>query len=108
VQVIFGGGPGERAKLAPAAAAGFAVAAGTPLLVSAGVARLSTVVVGADTGLLHWSVAMGKRVVMLMKSNAPGDPHPFQHPDWALTPAAGKSVSAIPLDDVLKACAEGF
>lgn len=108
VQVIFGGGPGERARLAPAAAAGFVIAAGTPLLVSAGLTKLSTVVVGADTGLLHLSVAMGKRVVMLMTSNTPGSPHPFQHPDWAVTPSAGKPVSTIPLDAVLTACQDGF
>jgi ADP-heptose:LPS heptosyltransferase len=108
VQVIFGGGPGERERLAPAAAAGFVIAAGTPLLVSAGLMKLSTVIVGADTGLLHLSVAMGKRVVMLMRSNAPGSPHPFQHPDWAVTPGAGKLVAAIPIDAVLQTCTDGF
>ena len=46
-QIVFGGGPSDRVRLAPAGAAGFAVAAGVPLLVSAGLTQLSTLVVGA-------------------------------------------------------------
>ena len=70
--------------------------------------KLSSVVVGADTGLLHLAVAMGKRVVMLMHSNAPGHSHPFQHADWAVTPPAGKMVSEIPTAAVIEACARSF
>jgi ADP-heptose:LPS heptosyltransferase len=100
-QIIFGGGPDERQKLEPAHAADFVVAAGTPLLVSAGLMKLSTAIVGADTGLLHLANAMGKRVVMLMQSSEAGKPHPFQHPDWALTPPAGKIVADISVKDVI-------
>jgi ADP-heptose:LPS heptosyltransferase len=107
-QIIFGGGPDDRAALEPARAAGFVVAAGTPLLVSAGLMKLSSVVAGADTGLLHLAVALGKRVVMLMYSNAPGSSHPFQHADWAVTPAAGKAVAEIPTEAVIEACARSF
>lgn len=103
VQVIFGGGPGERQRLQPAVAAGFVVAAGTSLLVSAGLAKLSTVVLGADTGLLHFAVAMGKRVVMLMRSNAPGNPHPYQHPDWAVTPSRGGETRGISVEKIVEA-----
>ena len=102
--VVFGGGPAERAVLEPAQAAGFLVAAGHPLLVSAGLMQRSTLVVGADTGLLHLAVALGRRVVMLMRSNAPGTSHPFQHPDWALTPPAGKTVADIPAAAVMAVC----
>jgi len=107
-QVIFGGGPTERAALEPARAAGFPVAAGTPLLVTAGLMKLSTLIVGADTGLLHVAVAMGRRVVMLMGTNTPGSTHPFQHADWTVTPPAGKTVFEIPTTAVIEACARSF
>jgi ADP-heptose:LPS heptosyltransferase len=107
-QVIFGGGPSERAALEPARAAGFAMAAGAPLLVSAGLVKFSTVVLGADTGLLHLAVAMGRRVVMIMRSNAPGTSHPFQHADWTVTATAGKTVAEIQAASVIEACARAF
>lgn len=103
LQIIFGGGPDERQKLEPARDAGFVVAAGTPLLVSAGLMKLSTVIIGADTGLLHLAVAMGKRVVMLMRSVSPGKPHPFQHPDWTIATAVGQPLSNIEVDSVIAA-----
>jgi ADP-heptose:LPS heptosyltransferase len=108
VQVVFCGGPAESAALEPARTAGFVVAAENSLLVSAGLMKLSSLVVGADTGLLHLAVALGRRVVMLMRSNAPGTSHPFQHPDWALTPPAGKSVADIPVATVMEACERAF
>jgi ADP-heptose:LPS heptosyltransferase len=107
-QIIFGGGPGDRAALESARAAGFMIAAGTPLLVSAGLMKLSSVIVGADTGLLHLAVAMGRRVVMLMYSNAPGTSHPFQHADWTVTPGAGKTVAEIPTEAVIEVCAKSI
>jgi ADP-heptose:LPS heptosyltransferase len=103
-QVLFGGGPTERARLEPARAAGFCVSAGVPLLTTAALMKLSTLVVGSDTGLLHLAVAMGRRVVMLMHSNAPGSSHPFQHPDWTVTPPAGRPVADIQLDAARQAC----
>jgi heptosyltransferase-1 len=103
-QVVFGGGPGDRSRLAPAQASGFCVAAGTPLLVSAGLMQLSAVVVGADTGLLHLATAMGKRVVMIMHSNQPGSCHPFQHPGWVVTCGTGNKISDVPVGEVIAAC----
>jgi len=103
-QIVFGGGPSERAALAPALAEGFAVSAGAPLLVTAGLIKLSTLAVGADTGLLHLAVAMGKRAVMLMLSTAPGQTHPFQHADWAITPPQGEQVSEISTAEVIAVC----
>jgi len=108
VQVLFGGGVADRAALEPARAAGFPVSAGEPLLVSAGLTKLSALTVGGDTGLLHLAAAMGKHVVMLMASNAPGSPHPFQHADWAVTPAAGQTVPEIQINSVIEACARAF
>jgi ADP-heptose:LPS heptosyltransferase len=108
MQVIFGGGPADQATLAPASRAGFVLAAGVPLLVSAGLMQLSSVVVGADTGLLHLAVAMGRRVVMLMKSNDPTTPHPFQHPDWTVVPPPGKAVADIAIADVMAAISQAM
>jgi ADP-heptose:LPS heptosyltransferase len=107
-QIIFGGGPAERVALEPARAAGFPVAAGVPLLVTAGLMKLSTVIVGADTGLLHVAVAMGRRVVMLMGFNTPGSTHPFRHADWTVTPPTGKTVLEIPTAAVIEACDQAF
>jgi ADP-heptose:LPS heptosyltransferase len=103
VQIIFGGGPADRAALEPARVGGFAVSAGTPLLVTAGLMKLSTLVAGGDTGLLHLAVAMHQRVVMLMASAAPGKPHPFQHAEWTVTPPPEQPVSKISVDAVVAA-----
>jgi ADP-heptose:LPS heptosyltransferase len=104
LQIIFGGGPAERSALQLAQVAGFAVSAGTPLLVSAALMNLASLVLGADTGLVHLAVAMGKRVVMIMASNVAGAPHPFRHPDWTVTPPPGKSVPEIETATVIDAC----
>lgn len=104
MQIIFGGGPADLAKLAAAQAAGFCVAAGTPLLVSAGLMQLASVIVGADTGLLHLATAMGKRAVMIMRINQPGSCHPFQHPDWSVTCGPGNKIAGVPVAKVIAAC----
>jgi ADP-heptose:LPS heptosyltransferase len=104
-QVLFGGGPKDLAVLEPARQAGFTVAAGTPLLVSAGLINHSALVLGGDTGLLHLAVAMKRPVRMLMASISN---YPFQHPDWAIRPAPGKLVSTIPFSTVNEACAEAL
>src|SRR5205823_5653620 len=86
VQVLFGGGPADPPALEPARAAGFVVLAGVPRMTDAGVMKLSSVVVGGDTGFLHLAVALGKRIVMLMKPAGPGSAVPFGHPDWVVAP----------------------
>jgi ADP-heptose:LPS heptosyltransferase len=105
-QILFGGGPADGLALEPARQAGFAVAAGVPLLVSAGLANASTLVLGADTGLVHLAVAMGKRVVMVMRSPFSGSTHPFQHPDWAISPPNKETVSSIRTEVVEEHCAQ--
>jgi ADP-heptose:LPS heptosyltransferase len=105
-QIILGGGPGDVAALTPARQAGFAVSAGVPLLVTAGLMKSSALIVGGDTGLLHLAVAMDKRVVMLMPSAARSRCHPFQHADWVLTPPGDKTrISDITPEAVIEACA---
>ena len=83
VQVIFAGGPADRERLEPASKESFCVAAGLPLLVSAGLVKLATLTLGGDTGLGHLAVAQNKRVVMLMMRKNPGASVPFGHPEWA-------------------------
>jgi ADP-heptose:LPS heptosyltransferase len=107
VQIILGGSLSERDALEPARAAGFPVSAGAPLLVSAGVMKLSTLVVGGVTGLVHLAVAMQKRVVMLVgPANEPG--FPYQHHDWGIIPPTGENASEIQIDAVIEACARAF
>jgi ADP-heptose:LPS heptosyltransferase len=88
----------------PAHEAGFPVAAGTPLLVSAGLAKLCTLTVGGDTGLLHLAAAMGKRVAAIIRGTEPGNKYPYPHPEWAITPATGIDVSTISVETVIAAC----
>ena len=106
LQILFGGGPAERAALEPVRQSGFPVSAGAPLLVTGGLMKLSSLVLGGDTGALHLAVAIGKRVVMNRDSIAPGKPFPYQHPDWAVTPMNGRDVSSIETSAVIEACAQ--
>ena len=108
VQVIFGGGPADRPALETARLAGFPISAGMPVLTTAGLMQMSSLIVGADTGLLHLAVAMGKRVVMLIASTVPGRTFPYQHADWAVTPDSGKPVSSTSIEAVIQATAEAL
>jgi ADP-heptose:LPS heptosyltransferase len=108
VQVLFGGGPNDSADLEPARAAGFAVSAGVPLLVSAGLMDLSALVLGSDTGMLHLAVALGKRVIMFTPSWCRGTHYPLGHQDWSLSADAGLPLSELSAHRVNQACAEAF
>ena len=105
-QVIFGGGPADIVALEPARAAGFVISAGVPLLVTGGLMQLSTLTVGGDTGALHLAVAQGRRIVMLMNLNRPGQPHPFRRVEWTLAPVPGRGLASLSVDAVIAACAE--
>jgi ADP-heptose:LPS heptosyltransferase len=105
VQIIFTGGPADRPKLEPAVKDGFCVAAGLPLLVSAGLAQLASLTLGGDTGLGHLAVAQNKRVLMLLMNQKPGACVPFQHPAWAITPDQSDKISEITVDAVINATA---
>lgn len=109
VQVVFGGGPAELPRLEPVSRAGFPIAAGAPLLVSAGLARLCTVLVGGDTGLLHIAVAMNKRVVMIQGPHRhPERFYPFRRPDWKLMPAMGAPIATVSVPEVIHASQVAF
>ena len=102
--VLFGGGPGDRAALEPVQRAGFPVSAGVPMLVTGGLMKLSTLILGGDTGALHLAMAMGKRVVMVRNTLASGSPYPYRHPEWALVPDSGRDISRVAVDRVVDAC----
>jgi len=107
-QVIFGGGPADRVRLQRVQDEGFAISAGESLLVTSGLMKLSHLVIGGDTGVLHLAVAMGKRVVMLMETSREGSPHPYQQPTWALAPPSGERVAVIPVGEVFAACEQAM
>jgi len=102
-QIIFGGGPADRAFLQPVVAGKFCLAAGTPLLVSAGLVKLSSVLLGGDTGLTHLAVAMHRRVVMIIRGNTPGHCVPFQHRDYAVVPPAPGQIFEISTEAIIAA-----
>ncbi len=108
VQIAFGGGPGDRATLEPARAAGFAVLAGTPLLVSGALMKLSTLVLSGDTGLAHLAVAMGQRVVMIMHGTGVEQTCPYQHKDWVVSASSGQSADVVGMEEVQAACARAL
>lgn len=103
VQVIFSGGAMDAAPLETARQAGFPLALNLPLLTAAGLVKLSTVAIGADTGILHLATALGKRVLMLIANTEPGSTFPYAHPDWAVTPRPGQGVAAIEWDEIADA-----
>ncbi len=107
-QILFGGGPGDLSALEPVREAGFPVSAGVSLLVTGGLMKLSSLILGGDTGALHLAVAMNKRVVMTQHAIVPGTPHPYQHPDWSVTPTGGRGVSSIETGAVIEACARAL
>ena len=103
VQIIVGGGPADKPLLEQARNLGFAVSAGLPKLTDAGLMQLSTLIVGGDTGFLHLAVALGRQVIMLMNSQAPGNAVPFQHPDWVIVPHPGEPLASVTLETVIEA-----
>ena len=102
-QVVFGGGPADRAALEPARQEGFAISAGVPLLITGGLMQLSTLVCGGDTGALHLAVALGKRVLMLIHQADTGSPTPFQHPDWVVVAPRPAAIAEISVAEVIAA-----
>jgi heptosyltransferase-1 len=100
IQILFGGGPADRARLGPAMSENFPVAAGTDLLTSCSLAARCAVVIGSDTGLIHLANAAGCRVVLMKRQHA--KECPYGHPDWVLTPRRSDQwVTEIELETVL-------
>lgn len=110
LQVLFGGGPSERENLEEVAAR-FPVAAGqSDFLTSVGLAKLSSIVVGGDTGLMHAASAVGKRSVMILGPTDFEFICPYKHPEWAVKPQEGNLIENISVEQVIlateKACEE--
>lgn len=103
VQIIVGGGPADRPLLERARDSGCTISAGLPRLTDAGLMKFSSVIAGGDTGFLHLAVALGRRVVMLMKVQGPGSAVPFRHPEWVVAPPAGLPVAQISFEKMLAA-----
>lgn len=103
LQVLFGGGPGEREQLKDVAAR-FPVAAGqADFVTSVGLTALSSIVVGGDTGLLHAALAVGRRTVMVVGPTNHLRIGPYRHPEWAVLPPTGNSIQDISFEQVLEA-----
>ncbi|CUH94502.1 hypothetical protein P22_0568 [Propionispora sp. 2/2-37] len=103
LQVVFGGGPSERDKLNTVAAQ-YPVAAGqADFVTSVGLASLSSIVVGGDTGLMHAALATGRRTVMLVGPTNYKRIGPYQHPEWAVRPQSGNVIQDIGVEQVLEA-----
>jgi ADP-heptose:LPS heptosyltransferase len=103
VQVIIAGGPADRPLLDRARSLGFAVPADRPRLTDAGLMKLSTLIVGGDTGFMHLAVALEKRVVMLMNLQGPGSAVPFRHPEWVIAPKTGSPLADVAPETVIDA-----
>ncbi len=103
VQVIIAGGPADKLLLGRARSLGFVVPAGLSRLTDAGLMKLSTLIVGGDTGFMHLAVALGKRVVMLMNLQGPGSAVPFRHPEWVIAPKTGSPLAEVAPEKVIEA-----
>ena len=108
LQLLFGGGPSEREKLEEVATR-FPVAAGqSDFLTSVGLAMLSSVVVGGDTGLMHAASAIGKRTVMILGPTDYEFICPYKHPEWAVKPHEGNFIENISVEQVILAVERAF
>lgn len=103
VQVIFGGGPADAELLKPATDEFPTTAGKTDLLTSAGVMKLSSLIIGNDTGPLHLAVALQKRVIMLMGPSDPTEFGPYQHPEWVVRPVHSNDINHISPNEVIQA-----
>lgn len=102
-QILFGGGPSEREKLNDVKTR-FPVAAGqADFVTSVGLAALSSIVVGGDTGLLHAALAAGKRTVMVVGPTNYQLIGPYRHPEWAVRPQTGILIENITVEQMIEA-----
>jgi heptosyltransferase-1 len=100
-QIIFSGGPADRRRLLEVAHR-FPVYTGeTGILTTAGLIEQSVLVVGGDTGIIHLATAMGKRVLAIVRSL--DGFHPYQHPEWVLSPKRHHDFSEITSEEAIEA-----
>lgn len=101
VQIIMGGGPADRPFLEQARQLGCVIPERLPRLTDAGLMKLSTLVIGGDTGFLHLAVALGKRVIMLVNPLVSSNAGPFGHPEWTVAPPLNQPIASIPLGKMI-------
>jgi len=102
LQIIFGGGPADRPRLEKISGCFPVAAGGAGLLTTGALMRLSTLIIGGDTGMLHLGVALGKKVLMLIGPGKFPNFHPYGHPDWAVTPKSSALIKDISLNEVIE------
>lgn len=98
-QIIFSGGPREAQLLEPAKRAGFPICI-APIATVCWLMKLSRLVIGGDTGLLHLGVAIGKRVVVLMAPDGARTPIPYGHVKWVVWTPTGNDIKGITINSV--------
>ena len=108
VQVIFGGGP-KDSKALHHVAIDFPVTAGrADFLTTASLMKLSTLILGGDTGMLHLAVALDKKVIMLMNGTGYQRFYPYQHQNWAIIPKSSFNIEDIEIETVKSLISESF
>lgn len=110
IQVFFCGSAKDKIDLEPAKDRGFTVIAGESLLVSAGLAKHATLLLGGDTGMLHLGVSIGTRILMLFnQKNASKSPTiPYRHLDWIIDPIGFDTFAKISVSRVVEECRKTF
>jgi ADP-heptose:LPS heptosyltransferase len=108
IQVLFGGGPNDSKNLELAREKGFPAFSNTPLLVTAGLMHLSSLIIGGDTGMIHLAMAQNKCVLMLINGCSPGQANLYQHEEWVIQAKDPDSFKKLPIETVNIKCRELF
>ncbi|QBG46427.1 lipopolysaccharide heptosyltransferase family protein [Verrucomicrobia bacterium S94] len=110
IQVFFCGSAKDRIDLEPARERGHTVIAGEPLLITAGLIKCSSLVLGGDTGMLHLGLALDTRILMLFKRKTSEkiSTIPYRHLDWVIDPTGFDSFPKISVNRVVEECRKAF
>ncbi|MDZ8119989.1 glycosyltransferase family 9 protein [Pontiella agarivorans] len=110
IQVFFCGSAEDEIDLEPVRARGHTVITGKSLLVTAGLIKSSSLVLGGDTGILHFGLALDTRILMLFnrKTSEKISTIPYRHLDWVIDPAGFDSFPKISVNRVVEECRKTF
>ncbi|EEF61239.1 glycosyltransferase family 9 protein [Pedosphaera parvula] len=100
VQIIFSGGMKEKHLFGAVEAEGFPVCIGESFRTLSWIIKLSKLVIGGDTGLLHLALSIGTQVVVLMVPSGTGSPIPYSHPECVVKPTVGDDLKTITIQIV--------
>ena len=98
VQVIFGGGPGDRESLRDSGVDCRLIVDGIPRRTDIALLDCADLVVGGDTGFLHLAVALKKHVLLLGRRSAVT---PLGHPEQTIL-SSGPLLDSIRVEEVLQ------